>query len=280
MKNPLAASPRLTIIRIVHYALLIGIAVIALYPLAFMALSSFKDNQEFYTKFWGLPGELRWSNYTRVFEEVIVWVRNTVIYSTVNVLFVLATTSLSGYAFARYNFPYKGALFAAILVLLMMPGILLVVPMYAMVSGWGMTNSMWSLVLPWTAVQIPIGTLVMRRFFETQPRALFEAAIMDGASAFRMFRSIALPLATPALSTLAILDVWFSSNDLIWPLLVMRSQETQPIAVGVLSYNGAMGALTWGHVFSAYTLASLPLLIMFILLGRSFANALTEGAIK
>jgi ABC-type glycerol-3-phosphate transport system permease component len=264
----------------VQVALLVAFAVIELYPLVFMFIASFKNNRDFYSNFWGLPSKLRWSNYAFVASDVVAWLRNTLIYSSVNVIVVLTVTSLSGYAFARFEFRFKGLMFSAILVLLMMPGILLVVPMYVMVSKWGLQDSIFSLVLPWTAVEIPIGTLILRRFFETQPLSLFEAGVLDGASELLLFRRIALPLATPALATMAILDVYFTANDLIWPLLVMKSNDRLPVAVGVLSYMGASGAVSWGDVFSVYTLASLPLILIFAFLGKSFADALTQGAIR
>lgn len=270
----------LNVAQIIQWALLVTFAIVSLYPLIFMAISSFKDNREFYSNFWGLSSEFRWNNYAEVAPNVLTWIRNTLVYSTVNAVVVVAITSLSGYGFARFKFPAKEVLFTSLLVFMMLPGILLVVPMYVMVTRWGMSDSIWALVLPWTAVQVPIGTLVMRRFFQTQPSALFDAAFIDGASQRQVFVLIALPLAAPAISTVAILDVVFSSNDLIWPMLVMQSRETMPLAVGVLSYSGARGAITWGNVFAAYTLASIPLIIMFVFLGRSFANALTHGAIK
>lgn len=264
----------------VQIALLVVFAIVELYPLIFTVIASFKNNADFYSNFWGLPSKIRWANYGTVAPNVLMWLRNTLFYSTVNALMVLIVSAFSGYAFARFEFRFKGLLFSAILVLLMMPGILLVVPMYVMVSKWGLQNSIFALVLPWTAVEVPIGTLILRRFFESQPRSLFEAGVIDGASEWLMFSRIAVPLAKPALSTLAILDVFFSANDLIWPLLVMKSNSRLPVAVGVLSYMGANGAVTWGDVFSVYTFASLPLIIIFGILGKSFADALTQGSFR
>ncbi|MCW1306194.1 MAG: carbohydrate ABC transporter permease [Candidatus Parvarchaeota archaeon] len=209
------------------------------------------------------------------------WIKNSGIYSTLNVLLDLAVTSTAGWAFARYNFKFKEFIFYSIIIFMMIPGILLVVPMYVEVVNLNGINNIWALVLPWTAADAPIGILILRRFFQTQPLELFEAAKVDGASEFRVFFQIAIPLAKPALTTVAILDIIFTINDFIWPMLIMTKSSLQPLAVGMLSYSpGSGGSIGWGSVFAAYTLASIPMLIFFALFARQFVEAITEGAIK
>ncbi len=257
-------------------------AIMTVYPIIFVILTSFKNNTEFYSDFWGLPTRLLWSNYSLVFSTIIgIYAKNSLIYSGLNLLLDLSIASMAGYAFARYKIRYKELLFYLILVFMMVPGILLLVPMYVEVANLHGLNNIWGLILPWTASDLPLGTFILRRFFQTESIELFEAAKVDGASEFRIFFQIALPLAKPALTIVAILDVLFTMNDFLWPLLIMTKPATQPLAVGLLNYSGGSGGvLTWGNVFAAYVLAMIPLAILFAIFSRQFVEALTEGAIK
>jgi len=166
------------------------------------------------------------------------------------------------------------------MLLLMMPGILLLVPMYVIIAHWGGVNKIWGLVLPWTAVEIPMATMILRSFFDSIPKEMFEAAVIDGAGEFRIFRSIAVPLAKPAITTVIILDLLFTINDVLWPLLIISKGELKPISTGVIAFQGASGAITWGHVFAIYCLCSIPFLIIFAFLARNFVEAIVSGAIK
>jgi len=256
-------------------------AVITLYPLFFVFVSSFKNNAEFYSSFFGFPSKLRWNNYVQIASSVLTWLKNSGIYSSLNVLLDLTIASLAGYAFARFNFKYKEFFFMLVIMLMMMPGVLLVIPMYVEVVNWHGLNTIWALILPWTASDVPLGVFILRRFFQTQPMELFEAAKVDGASEFRIFTQIAIPLAAPALTIVAILDILFTLNDFLWPLLIMTKNSTEPLAVGMMNYSGSSGGvITWGNIFAAYALAMIPMIIVFALFARNFVNAITEGAIK
>jgi len=265
---------------IIVIALLSIFAVISLYPIFFIFITSFKNNTEFYGNFWGFPSKLRWSNYSQIAGNVLTWLKNSGIYSLLNVLLDLTIASLAAYAFVRYNFKYKEIVFYLIIGLLMMPGILLVVPMFVEVTKWHGINNIWALILPWTASDVPLGVIILRRFFQSEPIELFESAEIDGASEFRIFTQIAIPLAKPALTTVAILDILFTVNDFVWPMLIMTNNSDKPLAVGILQYTGATGSLTWGNIFAAYSLAMIPMIVVFALVARNFVNAITEGAIK
>ncbi len=267
---------------IVPILVLSVLAIITLYPLFFTVLTSFKTNTEFYSNFWGLPARLLWSNYSLVFNTIIgIYAKNSLIYSVLALFLDLLVTSLAGYAFARYQIKYKELLFYLVLIFMMIPGILLLVPLYVEITSLHGLNSIWALVLPWTAGSIPIGTFILRRFFQSESVELFEAAKMDGASEFRIFFQIALPLARPALAIIAILNFLGTMNDFIWPMLIMTKPLDQPLAVGLLNYSGGSGGvLTWGNVFAAYVLAIIPMAIFFAIFARQFVEAITEGAIK
>ncbi len=245
-------------------------------PFFMMLQNSFKDNQQFFAQFWLPAFPLHFENYSRAWPVIWHSLQNTLLYAVPTLLLVLVVSAITGFAFARYQFPGREAIFMSFLLLIMLPGILLVIPMFTQIVGMGWVNTLQSMVLPWSAVQIPFGMYLMRTFFETLPREYFEAARLDGANEWQLFTRIAIPLATPALSTLGILTLLFTWNDIIWPLIVLLDTTRHPIAIGVLAFSNAYVS-NFGITYAGYVLASLPLIILFSFTVRRFMAGLAGG---
>jgi len=254
-------------------------ALISLYPLFFTFVTSFKNNTEFYANFFGLPSKLRWDNYLPVIGSVLLWLKNSAIYSGITVILVLIITSFAGYAFARFDFKMKNVLFYLMLSTMMLPGILMLPALYVEIVKFNWNNTIWALIFPWITGSIPADVFILRRFFASEAVEVFEAAKIDGASEFRILISIALPLARPILSTIAILSILGTYNDLLWPLIVISKDSLMPVNTGILTLSGG-GVLTTGNTFAAYVIAILPMLIVFAFLAKQFVKALTEGIIR
>jgi ABC-type glycerol-3-phosphate transport system permease component len=167
-------------------------------------------------------------------------------------------------------------IFILILVLIMLPGILLLIPMFRLVVDIGWSNTLQGVVVPWVSVQIVVGIFIMRTFFESLPSEYFEAARLDGASEVTLLLRIALPLAQPALATLGVLTLLFAWNDLLWPLVVLYEEIKQPVAVGILQFGTAYGT-DYGATYAAYVLASIPLIAIFSFASRRFMEGLQGG---
>jgi ABC-type glycerol-3-phosphate transport system permease component len=256
--------------------ILILLAVVTYVPFASVIVNSFKNNQQFFTQFWLPTLPLHLENYATAWPSIWRSIQNTLLYAVPTLILVLTISGLSGYAFARYRFRGREALFFLMLILIMLPGILLVIPMFTLIVSIGWINTIQSVVLPFTAVQVSFGMFLMRTFFETLPTEYFEAARLDGASELQLFYRIALPLAAPAFSTLAILNLLFVWNDIIWPLIVLLDGSKHPISIGVLSFSGQY-TTDYGPLFAGYVLASLPLLIVFAFTARRFMAGLQGG---
>ncbi|MCW1300673.1 MAG: carbohydrate ABC transporter permease [Candidatus Parvarchaeota archaeon] len=254
-------------------------ALISLYPLFFTFITSFKNNTEFYANFFGFPSKLRWDNYLPVIGSVLLWLKNSAIYSGITVILVLIVTSLAGYAFARFDFKMKNILFYLMLSTMMLPGILMLPALYIEIVKFNWNNTIWALIFPWTTGSIPADVFILRRFFASESVEVFEAAKIDGASELRILVSIALPLARPILSTIAILSILGTYNDLLWPLIVISKDSLMPVNTGILTLGGG-GVLTIGNTFAAYVIAILPMLIVFAFLAKQFVKALTEGIVR
>ena len=255
---------------------LIFLALLTYVPFVSVIINSFKDNKQFFTQFWVPTLPLHFENYSKAWPIISQSILNSLIYSIPTVLLVLLVSGLTGYAFARYRFWGREVIFFLMLILIMLPGILLVIPMFVEIKDMGWINTVQGIVFPWTAVQIPFGMFLMRTFFETMPREYFEAARLDGASELQLFYRIALPLAVPAFSTLGILTLLFTWNDLIWPIITLLDDTRYPIAIGVLRFSGSFST-DFGVTFAGYVLASAPLIVVFFFTARRFMAGLQGG---
>ena len=258
------------------YVALVILAVITYIPFIFTIINSFKSNDQFFTEFWLPVFPLHFENYQRAWPAMWRSILNSFTYSVPTAILTLIISGLSGYAFARYRFPGRHILFFMMLALIMIPGILLIVPMFSVIVAMGWGNTIQGLILPWTAGQIVFGTFLMRTFFETMPNEFFEAARLDGAGELTLLFRIAIPLAVPALATLGILNLLFTWNDLIWPLVSIFDSAKFPVSIGVLTFSSQYGT-DYGVTFASYVIASLPLIIIFGFTSRRFMEGLSGG---
>jgi ABC-type glycerol-3-phosphate transport system permease component len=258
------------------YVVLTILAVVTYIPFVFTVINSLKSNTQFFTQFWlpVLPFHLE--NYARALPAMGQSILNSFSYSIPTLILSLLISGLTGYTFARYRFPGRQILFFAMLALIMIPGILLVIPMFSIVVQLGWGDTIQGVVLPWTAVEIVFGTFLMRTFFETLPQEYFEAARLDGAGEMTLLFRIALPLAIPALATLGILNLLFTWNDIIWPLVAIFDNTRFPVSIGVLAFSSQYGT-DYGITFASYVIASLPLVIIFSFTSRRFMEGLSGG---
>ena len=152
---------------------------------------------------------------------------------------VLVIASISGFVFARYNFPGRELFFFAILALLMIPGVLTLVPAFLLVKNLGLINTYWALILPYMAGGQIFAIFILRSFIAGLPEELFEAARLDGASTLQAFRHIVIPLSKPILVTIAVMNVLGTWNDYIWPLVTISDSKLWTISVGIVTFGSS-----------------------------------------
>jgi ABC-type glycerol-3-phosphate transport system permease component len=259
---------------------LIILLLLTLIPIALMIVFSLKDNGQIYGRFWSLPNPVRWLNYVDGFTVMWRYILNTLIATMASVFGVLLLASLSGYVFARHRFPFKETIYLMILALLMIPGVLTLIPAFVLISQLGLVDTRWALILPWTSGGQVFGILLCRSFFSTLPQELFDAGRIDGASELDLYWRVALPLSWPILVTLAILHLVGSYNDFIWPLITITSPSVQVVSVGLTQFTSQYGVTDWGPRMAAYTIATIPLVILFTFGMRYYIRGITSGAIK
>lgn len=264
---------------VLHTCLII-LVILTFYPLFFTVQTSFKDNNSFFTNFWGFAHPAHWENYRDAFKAIMPYLKNSVLIAVISIFCILLTTSLSAYAFARLRFPGKEVVYITVLALMMIPSMLELIPQYILLKDLKLLDSYIGIIIGYVSGKQAFSIFIMRAFFESQPSELFEAARIDGCNEAQAYYKIALPLIKPVMGTVAImslLDIW---NDYLWPLIVTSDPSKFTISLGLLRFTGSFSTTLYGPTFAGYVVTSLPLVVLFLLLMRSFMEGLTAGAIK
>lgn len=262
------------------YAIALVLLLLSFIPIFMMLILSLKSNVQIYGDFWSLPRPLMFKNYNIAIGMLIPNMVNTFIVVPVATFFVVLLASVSGYVFARIEFPAKQGLFMVILALMMIPSILTLTPLYRLIQDLGIMNTWWALILPWIAGGQVFGILLCRTYITGLPAALFESARIDGATELICFFRIALPLSKPIIATLAIMSLIGQYNDFIWPLMAIDSNSKQVITVAIRVFQAATGNVDIGSMVAGFVFATLPLLVLFLCGSRLYIEGVTSGAVK
>lgn len=269
---------RLRLITVAAYLLLLSGSLVMVFPFVWMVLSSFKDAREIFALgFWPTAWSL--DNYREVLFRTAFprWFLNSLIVATITTTSVLFFCSLVGYTLTWLRFPGHTLIFVLMLSTLMVPTEMLVIPWYVMSVNHGWVNTFWGLIFPGL---IPaFGVFLMRQFFRTLPRDLFDAARVDGMSEFGLFWHIGLPLVRPALAALGIFAFIGNWNAYLWPLIIAKSNDMRTIPVGISLFSGEAGA-AWHLIMTANALAILPALAVFVIFQRQIIEGVALTGVK
>jgi multiple sugar transport system permease protein len=235
------------------------------------------DINSFPPKF--IPTSLHISGYKGFFGDSLAprWLLNTVIVATISVVSHLVLCSMAGYGYARLKFRGRNLGFFGVVGTIMIPTQVLMIPTYVMFSKLGLVDTLAAAFVPW--LTSAFGIFMMRQFFLALPRELEEAARIDGCSTFSVFRRIVLPLAKPALATLAIFTLLNSWNDLVWPLIAINNPDNFTIQVGLATFQGTRRT-QWSLLMAGNVVATMPLIIGFIAAQRQFVATMTFSGLK
>ena len=253
-------------------SVLLFLTFIPIFYLVFLAL---KDNGQIYGRFWAMPNPIRWENFTLGLKVITRPILNSVYASSTATLGNIVFAGLSGYAFARHNFPGKEIIYTAILMLLMIPPILMLIPEFVLMGSLGLLNTLWAVIFPWMAGGQVFSLLLFRTFFASLPEDYFDAARIDGASELRVFWHIAVPLSKPIIITVAIIRLVTTYNQFMRPLIMISDPNKQ-----VVAFTSDIGTTDLGPQMAAYIVAAIPLIIFFSFGMRYYISGLTSGGIR
>lgn len=262
-----------------HKAVLAVFVFLTFYPFLFLVINSFKSIPQFFLHPWWFTWPLQGENYSEAWTTLVPFMGNSIAICVLTILGVLAIGCVTGFAFARFNFPGKQFLYYAILAMMMVPGVLMLVPSFMLASGLELLDTYWVMLLFYAAGGQIIAIFLLRNFFEAIPEDLFSAAKIDGANTFQMLRYIALPLSVPIMSTIAILTGLAAWNNYLWPMVTVSDSSMKVVTNGIMEFNSQYGG-AYGTMFAGYIIASVPMLIVILFAMRAFMRGLAAGAIK
>ena len=258
---------------------LLGFLFFMFLPFIITIIISFKDIPQFDHYPFTVTFPLHPDNYIDAWRIVSRYILNSMITSSTSVVGMVILAAISAWAFARYPFPGRDFFFFGVLALLMVPGELTLIPAFLLVKDLGLLNTRWVLIAPYIAGGQVFAIFILRQFFEALPGEMFEAARIDGASELQVFRHIGIPLSQSILGVVAIMHVLSTWNDVIWPLVTLRSNELMTLTIGLYAFRTAWYTI-WGPLMAGYVIASIPLIILFAFTSRLFVEGLSSGAIK
>ena len=264
-------------------ALVVGAAIMVT-PFIYMVSISFTPNSYVLTmppQF--IPENATLDNYAQALsvQDIPRYFLNSLIVATASTALSVLLSAMMAFAFARFSFPGREAIFRVLLIGLMIPAIMLLVPQFVLAKHLGVLNSFAGLIVFYVAGSLALNTFLLRGFFEALPGELDQAMQVDGASAWTRFWRLALPMAKPGLATATIFTFLGCWDEFAWALTIINDPEfrTLPVAIRLLAGQGN-NAVQWGVVFAASVLAVIPVIVVFLIFQRHVVQGLTAGAVK
>ena len=270
--------------RAMLYIVLIGVAMLMAGPFLWMIVTSLSSQQELYTYPPGLPATPRFENYAEVFDRFpfALFTANSLKIAVLATMGTLISASLAAYAFARMEFRGKRVLYWIVLATMMVPFQVTMIPVFFVIKTLGWYDSHAALIVPafFGFGMGPFGVFLLRQFFATIPREIEEAARIDGAGRFRIYWRIMLPLARPALATLAVLTFMAHWNDLLGPVIYLSDNNKQTLTVGIAALQGGELMSRVDLVMAGAVISIVPIVILYIVAQRFFVQGMVAGAVK
>jgi len=222
---------------------------------------------------------LAWENYTEPLQRFnfVVYLRNSIIVTVAATIITLLINSMAAFALAKYEFRGSTFIFILIISTLMIPISVILVPVFLVITGIGWNNNLWGVIIPGAAT--PTGVFLLRQYMLTIPDELLDSARIDGASEWRVYWQLVMPLSAPALAVLAIFSVMWRWNDFLWPLIVLSRSELFTLQVGLASFQGELNT-QWHYVLAMTVMTLLPITLVFALLQRFITTGIATTGMK
>ncbi|WP_121661888.1 carbohydrate ABC transporter permease [Metabacillus litoralis] len=259
---------------------LLCFAIIILYPLFWMFISSFKSYQEIYSNVWALPTEWKVENYSLAWSKGISsYFINSVYVTLSTIILTVLIGAMAAFVLSRYkNRWIDAALLFTIGGLMMNPQVALI-PLFEILTITNLIDTHWALILTYVAYRLPLTIILIRAFFLTVPKELSESALMDGCTEFGIFWRIYLPISLPIVVTSVILTAYFAWNEFLFATVFINSSELKTIPSGLMVFRDALRT-DWGVLLSGMVIATVPMIVLLIFLQKYLVRGLAEGSVK
>lgn len=263
------------------HLVLFGWSLIVLLPVWTMLVNSIKPKRDIFRSPFSFPAEITLDGYANAWTagRFDLYFRNSIVVSVASLLLILFLGSLAAYALANWRSRFSSIMYIYFIAGLMIPIRLGTINLFLIIQSLGLTDNLLGLIPVYVAMGMPIATFVLTSFMRSVPVELSDAARIDGASEWRVYWSVILPLVRPALATVTIFNLLPIWNDLWFPLIFIRNQEARTVTLGVSLLFGQYQT-DWTRALSALSMAAVPVLIAYLLMSSQFIKGLTAGAIK
>ncbi|HXW82090.1 MAG TPA: carbohydrate ABC transporter permease [Acidimicrobiales bacterium] len=257
-------------------AILSCLAFVGIFPYLYMLETALKSNSQFNSNEATPTWPLHFSNFVTAWGDVAPYLLASVIVAACTMIGCLALGSITGFVLARYHFPGRNLFFGLIALLLMVPNIASLIPLFVLMRDLHLLNTYPDLIIPQLTTQTVFAVVLMKTYIEQLPNELFDAAHIDGASSARTYWSITLPLARPIIGTVALFSVISVWSEYFWPELTIVTNSLRTVPVGVQFFQGEL-TTAYGPLFAGYIIASVPLLVLFVVLAKNFLAGIQGG---
>jgi ABC-type glycerol-3-phosphate transport system permease component len=273
--------PRRWLAALPKHALLLLFALVTLIPIYFLVVNSFKSQAEYLTNPYGLPNDPTLDTLGDAFRggDLVRWLGNSALFTVASVTLSTIVAALAAYPISLLRWRPGPWLLGILLGLMVVPPIVLVIPLFKMMVDLGQLNSYHSVIIVYTGILLPFSTFLLASFFRTTPRDLLEAARLDGAGHVRIWWSLVLPLALPALVTVAIVQALWVWNEVLIAVVFLQSEQLRTLMVGLTLFQGRYD-LNVPLVMAGMVWATIPMLLLYLVGQRFFIRGLTAGAVK
>lgn len=265
---------------VVWFVILILLAVLILYPMFWILMSSFKDYKSIYGDVWGLPEVWHFENYLTAWSKGISqYFTNSIIVTVGTIMGVTLIASFAAFGICQLAGRWGNILFLFCLGGLLLSPQVCLLPLFMLLKTLKLKNTLWAMLLPYIAFRLPVSIMMIRSFFVGISRELEEAATIDGASLLQIYRHIYLPLSKPILSTVVIMTAYYGWNEFLFATIFVDSSKLRTIPVGLMVFRD--GLMTdWGVVMAGMVIACLPIMALFLMMQKNFIRGMTSGSVK
>lgn len=265
---------------IVILILLLVYFFLILYPLIWMVLSSLKTEREFFRNIWGLPAVFQFQNYVKAWNMGISdYFLNSVLVTLSTIGLTLAIAVLSAFGMVRYDFPGKNLIFLLGMGGMMFSAQVALIPLYKVIQNLRIHDTYWAMILPYAAFRMSITLMLVRSYFISIPKEMYESATIDGCSSLQTLWHIYLPISKPILLTAAILIAYYAWNEFLFSIIFIDSRALKTIPSGLMVFRDALNT-DFSLLFAGLTISAIPMIVVFVLMQKQFIRGLASGAVK
>lgn len=266
---------------VLTYAILILFAILAIAPLLWLAINSFKTSQDYQMNRLGFPRRFFWQNYTQAWQRghFGVYIVNSVIYTAITTVSILILSFLSGFAFAKINNRNTKWIYGSYVVGILMTLQSIMIPLFIVINQVGLYDTKLGVLIPYIGIGLPMGIYLATEFMKSIPNALIESARLDGAKYSRIFISIMAPMAAPVGTTITIIQISGTWNEFMLINMLTSSTKNKSLPVGIQSFAGSLST-DYGKLFASLMIGLIPMLVFYIIFRKEITKGVSAGAVK